>query len=204
MNHRNLKIALASAALAVSGAAMADGPAWSFVQGQAGWGDCFDDCQNTRYGASGSVALFNAMHLALTFTTGKLDEAGADDVDVDVWEGRVGGHFGVSDNADVFAEARLGNVDAEGGGDEDYYGGAFGVRVMLTDNVEVNGGAEALYADDSESNFVSGFIGGRYNFTDAFSFGVTYTDDNLRYLDQDSLDLDLRWSFADFGWLGND
>jgi hypothetical protein len=205
MNHRNLKIALASAALAVSGAAMADGPGWTYFQGQAGWGDAPDDGENTQYGASGSIQLFNMLHLGVTYTAGKFDATGIDDSDVDNWNIVFGSHVAVSDTADVFADVIFGNIDPDDlGDDSDYYGGRFGTRVMLTDRVEINGGAQAIYLDDSEGNSVNGFFGGRLAFGDNFSAGVTYTDDNIRFLEEDSLELDLRWTFGNPGWTGND
>jgi hypothetical protein len=124
MNHRNLKIALASAALAVSGAAMADGPGWTYFQGQAGWGDAPDDGENTQYGASGSIQLFNMLHLGGTYTAGKFDATGIDDSDVDNWNIVFGSHVAVSDTADVFADVIFGNIDPDDlGDDSDYYGG---------------------------------------------------------------------------------
>lgn len=220
MNNRNLKIAVASAAVAFSAAAMADGPDWTFLQGQYGLGDSPSDGENTRYGVAGSAQLFDFAHLGGQFNAGTFDDGssgpGGIDTDVDVWQINVGGHVGVTDNADLYADVIFGNVDIDDGEDGDYYGAAFGIRAMFTDNVELNGGMEVLQVDDeafgcgtsplddcSDSTETSLFIGGRYGFNENFSFGVMAVDDNIRFGLDDSITFDLRWAFGDQSWLGN-
>lgn len=212
MMHRKLTIALAGAALAVSGAALAEGPAWTYLQGQYIQGDTPSDGSNDRAGIAGSAELFNILHLGGTWNTGDIEDSSSDS-DIDFWEINAGAHVGVSDSADVYAEAIFGNVDVDEADDGDYIGGAFGVRVMLTDNLELNGGAEVLQVDDEafgcsgsscdDSTETSLFIGGRYNFTPNFSFGVEAVESNVRMFLEDSVGFDLRWAFGDQSWLGN-
>ena len=205
MNHRNLKIALASAALAVSGAAMADSPQWTYVQGQVGWGDSPDDGENSQYGGAFSLALFDAMQFGAQYTTGKFDGGGIDDADVDNWNVNIGLHTAVADNADIYADLIYGNIDPDSSiaDDDDYYGGRFGFRYLPNDKLEIFGGVQAVKGDDSEATSVNGWGGGRLFITDAFSTGVTFTPDDIRHLEEDSLTIDIRFAFDDQSWLGN-
>ncbi|MGI9331138.1 MAG: outer membrane beta-barrel protein [Gammaproteobacteria bacterium] len=211
MNHSKLKIALASAALAVSGAAMADQPSWTFVGLKGGLAESPSDGEETgnyRFGIEGSVALFNIMHLSGEYTAGNVEAEDGNgveiiDSDLDVWEIALGSHVSVSDNADLYLEGIFGNVDLDDLDDSDIYGGAVGARVMLTDRAEINVGVEALEVDETSSQEISPFAGGRYSFTDLFSVGVEAKVDNARYLGENSLDVDVRFSFGDQSWLGN-
>lgn len=204
MNHSKLKIALASAALAVSGAAMAQSPQWSYFQGQAGWADSGNDGENTQYGAALSLQAFDILHFGGQFTTGKFDSALIDDSDVENWNIFFGFHTSLASNTDIFADAIFGNVDPDDlGDDDDYYGGRFGVRYIPIDQLEINGGVQAVYLDDDESNQVTGWVGGRVLINDSWSAGVTFTPDDFRHLEEDSLTIDIRFGFGDQSWLGN-
>ena len=126
------------------------------------------------------------------------------DTDVDVWEIHAGSHVSVSDSADLYLEGIFGNIDIDESEDSNIYGGAAGARIMLTDRVELHTGVEALEIDETETQTISAFVGGRYNFTDLFSIGVEAVDDNARYLEENSFEVDIRLSFGDQSWLGND
>jgi hypothetical protein len=215
-NMNYFKIAMVSAALAVSGAAMAESPSWTSLQVQYGWGDSCSDCDNYAGGVAGSAQLFNFVHLGGTFTTGTNDGLTFNGSDVDVWQINLGGHQSVSDSTDVFADLIMGNVDVDDASDGDFVGASFGVRSnAISDNFEILVGIDVAKVDDEafgcrgggceDSVETSAFVGGRYSFSDAVSFGVTYVDDNFRYDLADSFTVDLRWTFGAGGvsWLGN-
>lgn len=207
MNYRKSQLAIAMVALAVSGFAMADGPAWTYVQGQYRLADSESDGSNYQYGIGGSIGFAEVVHASAKYNLGNFEAGSSVDTDVDTWEIHAGAHFGVTDSADVYAEAIYGNVDIDDADDGDFYGGAFGVRAMLADSFEINGGIEAVQIDDEafgcsgsgcdDSTETSLFIGGRYAFTPNFSVGVTAVDDNVRHLLDDSVEFDLRWAFGD-------
>jgi len=212
MNHSK-KIALAAtAALAVSGAAMADNPSWTFVGLKGGIAESptgGEETSNYRFGAEGSAELFNILHIGGEYTAGNIeadDAAGVQivDSDLDVWQIVFGSHVSVSDSADLYLHGIFGNVDLDDGDDSDIYGGAVGARVMLTDRAEIGVGVEALEVDETSTQEISSFAGGRYSFTDLFSVGVEAKVDNARFFGENSIEADVRFSFGDPSWLGND
>jgi long-subunit fatty acid transport protein len=79
--------------------------------------------------------------------------------------------FGVVSYEDVELEASSGGFSESGG--DNGYGLAVGVRSMLTDKFELNGGFK--YIDIAEESDTALSVGALYNFTNQFSAGVGIT-----------------------------
>ncbi len=203
MKHFKLLALAAAAALACSGAAVA-GPQWTFADlGLAtGDGDATDDTE--FFGVKGSLAIADMWHVQGEWATGEAENNGGRDVDV--LELGAGLHRHMSDSTDLVINLFFGSIDEEDGGggstESDYFGYSFGVRSMLTDELEFN--AAIIYADvdcpagcggpTGSAVDVGGEIGGRYLFDEAISVGVSL---NWNGVQGDLLTLDVRWAFGD-------
>jgi hypothetical protein len=216
----SLKLTAAAAALVFSGAALADPdrPDWTYGeifynQGSTFNDDTGGDTNNDAFGATLSMSGWDYVHLQAEFlsgTTGSGLNTDSGDTDFDQYTITLGVHPSIGDGTDLLFEVNAGNIDPDdliGNADADFWGLAGGFRHMMTQRFEINGkvnyqdldniGVNGLNSDSvgSTSNDYAS-LGGQFNWN-AFSGGLTYTiDDPIR--DSDVVELNFRYSFADF------
>ena len=117
-------------------------------------------------------------------------------------------------NSDLVINFFAGNKDWDDGlfgdgADGDYYGIEIGIRSMYTDKLELfalaslgdydDGVEDATEDGDSGAKEVSHKIGGRYNFDNNFSLGLTLINQDPLLDDSDNnIQFDVRWRFDRF------
>lgn len=140
----------------------------------------FDGVAGDGFSLGGSYALGNTAYISGGYGTHGFDESG---VSFDATQLNIafGGHWALSNTADWIAEAGVIRDDSDlsisgfGSGEESDTGFflSTGLRVMVTDRLELNGGL--TYADIYNDNSTAFGLGARYEFTDSFSVGFGYT-----------------------------
>ena len=210
---RTISMALwATAALAISGVAAAEGPAWTYVDGGYFRADNSSDDDTDGFRLGGSLGLADMGHVQLQYFSGTIGDGtgGGQDQDFDGYRIIGGLNPHVSDSTDAVLNLQYFDLtydDFCGAGcdaDLDGFGVGAGLRHMLTDKLEVSG--IAWWNDGSFDPDVGGNdfdvsdssleLGGRYLFTDNLSVGVNFiTNDQITQ--GDSATLDVRWQFDD-------
>jgi len=123
------------------------------------------------YGIGGSFEVGENWFVGVSYSTIGFDFG----VDLDQISVGGGYHFGMSDRTDFFATLSYltAEVSASGFGsvDEDGYGVTIGIRSMLSDNFELNGGIG--YSDLGDGADGTAFnAGALYSFTPTFAIGL--------------------------------
>jgi hypothetical protein len=175
------RLGLLVGASLLAGVCLADeGPKYTYIEGGYSRLDIDDfDGDGDIFGAKGSVALTDMLHLVGSYEAGEVE-------DVDL----VGAFFGLGVNialnetVDFVAQAGVAHQEIEFGQfdeDDQGLGANAGVRAMLTPVFELNGGVR--YVDVGDDDETSVFGGAVYNFTDMFAgtAGVEIGDDATRY-----------------------
>jgi hypothetical protein len=201
---RKLTMALwAAAAMAATGTAVAENPAWTY--GQLGYvrADSGDDSTD-GYRIKGSLGFAENFHFNAEYVDGTIGVPGSD-LDFDGYQIGIGAHPSVGANTDVVVELGYYDISYDAPGGEDDTDGirlGAGLRHMLADSVEVNAlawwteGNEDFGTTDEDYSDIALELGGRYLFNDNFSAGVTVvTNDSL--VGGDSATIDLRYQFDD-------
>ena len=186
------KAMIVVASMAFSGAAVAEGPAWTFVDAGVVFFDSGDD-QTTGAELTGSFGL-DMFHFNGSYQTVQDVEVGYGDGEDDFEAFRVGAgiHPAVTDNTDAVLE--LGYTSAgfdDGDADPDGFDVTLGVRSMVADQLELSAATVLTLGDtDTDSGDFQDttiVLGGQYFFTDNISLSVEATDDFSK--------IGGRWSF---------
>jgi len=177
------KAMIAVAALAFSGAAAANGPAWTYIDAGAVFVDSGDD-QTTGGAIEGSFGLdlfhVNGSYVLFQDVEGLGDDGEEDDLDG--FRVGVGIHPAITDSTDLVVEVGYSTFSADDSdADPDAIDLTLGVRSMITDQLELNAfvvtarGDTDTDAGDFQDAGIS--IGGQYFFTDNFSVNASGSED---------------------------
>ncbi|MEC9375973.1 MAG: hypothetical protein VYA80_06335 [Pseudomonadota bacterium] len=200
---------------------IAASPEWNYFEVAFNQGDEDNDYDHSNEATSIGVGLelLNDYHIGLTLTDGEnTDEDGGfgdPNGDFDTWQINFGRHPALTANSDLVINFFAGNKDwddglFDDGADGDYYGIEIGIRSMYTDKLELfalaslgdyDAGVENADADEGDSGAkeVSHKIGGRYNFDNNFSLGLTLINQDPLLDDSDNnIQFDVRWRFDRF------
>lgn len=178
---------------AFSGAAFADDFNYNYVQISYGEAeiDNTGGLDGDGPGIFGSVALSEKIHLFGEYQVADFGQG----VDLGQLEAGLGYVFNVSETVDIIAKAAYVNMEVDtpqGSVDENGYAIGAGIRGMLTERVELNGGLDLVDLDesDSETRAKAGIL---FNITDSISVGAngTWWDDVTVY------QLTARFDFGD-------
>jgi hypothetical protein len=170
----------------LSGAAVAEGFDYSFVEGSYSQIDVDGLGDGDGLGFGGSYAFTDSFHAFGSFESGEIDvdlgTLGSFGVDVDTMKAGVGFNTPLSEGVDVVASASYLSMDLSGFDDSGYEVGV-GLRAMASPAFELSGGID--YADvgdilDGETSFSAGFL---YHFSDAVAVGAggSWGDDMSTY-----------------------
>lgn len=212
---------LSAASLLAAGTASAAEPQWNY--GQIGYiqsDGVEDNGEGDGYQIAGSIGFLDNFHFQLSYEDGTYD--GTPDTDWDGYRATLGFHQAINSagNTQIIANINYFDIDFDEDGAEglsanaDGYGLGFGLRSMISDNVELEGminWTKGNY-DEDDTTYYSGFdedftdttlvVGGRYHWMPNFSTGLTLTvnaggsTDSSSYTSGDSALLDLRYSFG--------
>jgi hypothetical protein len=167
-----LRSLLLLTAFSLSGTAIAQNFDYSFIQGSYVQLE-LDEFDGDGFGLDGSLAVTDHFHVFGSYSTADFDFG----IDVNQMSAGVGFNTPVSDAVDVIASVAYewAEVEAPGFGsvDEDGYGLGLGLRAMVNQAIEVDGGISYVdLGDDSdgETSFGAGFL---YHFSDAFAVGLS-------------------------------
>jgi hypothetical protein len=169
-----------------SGAAVAEGFDYSFVEGSYSQIDVDGLGDGDGLGVNGSYAFTDSFHAFGSFESGEIDvdlgALGSVGVDVDRMQAGVGFNTPLSESIDLVASASYLSMDLSGFDDSGYEVGV-GLRAMASPVFELSGGID--YADvgdilDGETSFNAGFL---YHFSDAVAVGAggSWGDDMSTY-----------------------
>ena len=180
-----LRYIAALSALAFAAPAFADGPSYSYIEGnyeRVEFDDDFtSDVDGDGFGIGGSFAINHQWHLFGNYSTADLDFG----VDLDQLQLGGGFHTPLNDNVDFVAEFSYVRVDAStnfGSADDDGFGLSLGVRGLAADRLELAGWVDYVDLDDSgDDTSIRGEAW--YNFTQNFALGFTASagDDVTQY-----------------------
>ncbi len=216
--HQVFKVGGLAAALAFSGAALAEGPQWTYGQigywaadsveagGVGGDVDAFD--------IRGSLGFADIGHGQLRYFDGSSEIGGGDpDFDFDGFELRGGVHPAINETTDFVAELFYIDADGDDGtagsdGELDGFGVTTGVRQVWNEVFEWH--ALISWSDldvnvaglpDGEVTDFGAQIGGRWHFNQNFSAGLSLAINDVlagavSVLGGDSATFDLRYSFG--------
>jgi hypothetical protein len=210
---------LSAASLLAAGTAAAAEPQWNY--GQIGWIQT-DGVENGGEGdgfkIDGSIGFLDNFHFQLSYEDGTYDDVPNDD-DWDGYRTSLGYHQAISStgNTQVIANINYFDIDFEEDGGEgfadgsvDGYGLGFGLRSMISDNVELEGMINwtkgswdpdnAYYSSDEDYTDTTITVGGRYHWMPSISTGITLAINaggtTGSYGGGDSALFDLRYSFG--------
>ncbi len=209
---------LSAASLLAAGTAAAAEPQWNY--GQIGWiqSDGFDDGggEGDGFKVDGSIGFLENFHFQLSYEDGTYDNS--PDVDWDGYRATLGFHQAISSSGNTQFIANINYLDidfdedgAEGfSGNTDGYGLGFGLRSMISENVELEGminWTKGNYDVDNSSidedyTDTSLVVGGRYHWLPSLSTGLTLTVNASTSNDSESLGtgdsalIDVRYSFG--------
>lgn len=204
------KVALVAASAVVwSGAALAEGPNWTYIDAGFWQGSEIGDGDNDLLSLEGSIEVFDNYHIAVEYVDGSaaVPGTGDDDTDIDGWEVTVGGHPAMTDNTDFVFEAFYFDLSADdfddgtgnvNGPDTDGFGTRIGLRSMYTDQVELHGNIEwrdGDIDDVGDSNDLTQLavnVGGQYFFTNVEQLSANI---EASISDDTSARFGLRWNF---------
>ena len=191
------KFILAMAGVAVSGAAVAQDPAWTYLDFGYQQGSVIGDADRDAYIASGSIGFADKYHIGAAYVDGTVPTSFNDDADFDGYEIWVGINPAITDTTDFVAQAIYSDLSADDDGPEsDFYGARIGVRSMFTDVVELFGNVQWVdgdiddIGDSDDLTQISVNVGGQYFFTDNLSLNIAanVSDDVVGQFG-------IRWSF---------
>lgn len=174
-----------------AGPALAEGPRYTYAQ--LGYVDAeLDDVGGTDvdgdgFNVGGSVAIADMAYVFAGYTDGEFDVDGYGiDVDYTAINAGIGVNYAVSGTVDLVGELAFVSAELEAGGfdeDEDGYSLRGGVRGMIGEQLELNGGI--TYTDlggdyDSDTGLDLGAV---YSFTDMIAgvAGISFSDDVTQY-----------------------
>jgi hypothetical protein len=210
---------LSAASLLAAGTAAAAEPQWNY--GQIGWiqSDGADDGggEGDGFKIDGSIGFLDNFHFQLSYEDGTYDDA--PDEDWDGYRTSLGYHQAINANGNtqIIANINYFDIDFEEDGGEgfydsssDGYGLGFGLRSMISDNVELEGMINwtkgswepdnAYYSSDEDYTDTTISVGGRYHWMPNISTGVTLVvnagGSTGSYGGGDSALFDLRYSFG--------
>jgi opacity protein-like surface antigen len=157
----------------LSPAAFAKDLHYSFVEG--GWASVDPDAGDSGTGPMMDVSygLNELVHLV-----GGYADTDFDTVDMTTWEVGAGVHRTMSEGFDLVGQASYMEMEAEvetplvNDVDEDGFTLAGGVRKMLTDLFEINGGVEYVDVGDEDDTLLA--VNALYNVNDRFAVGAGY------------------------------
>lgn len=158
---------LASAVLSIlSFGAMADTPSFDNVEiGYANFD--FDGFDVTGFEIKGSKEISDDFYIA-----GDYADVSKSGNSLTLTTVGVGFKNDFSATSSFFAELDFARLDADGGVDENGYEVTFGVRSMLTEQLEVKAAVEYLDIDDEDTTSL--VLGGAYNLTDSVAVYADY------------------------------
>jgi hypothetical protein len=170
----------------LSGAAVAEGFDYSFVEGSYSQIDVDGLGDGDGFGVGGSYAFTDSFHAFGSLESGEVDvdlgTLGSIGVDVDTMKAGVGFNTPLAESVDLVASASYLSMDLSGFDDSGYEVGV-GLRAMASPAFELSGGID--YADvgdimDGETSFSAGFL---YHFSDAVAVGAggSWGDDISTY-----------------------
>ena len=159
----------------------AQGLSYDYLQGSYGRVDLDDSsfsADGDGFGISGSIAFNENFHVSGEYQTAEMDFG----VDLSLLEVALGYNTNISENLDLTAQVGYLNVDVDASGivsaDDDAFLIGGGVRAMLADNVELNGGLDYIDFDagDGEMRANAEFLVG---LTEELAVGLkaTFWDD---------------------------
>lgn len=146
------------------------------------------DVDGDGFDLVGSLAVTDMLFLTATFSDTEFD------FNIDATEAGVGvgGHTPLSEQTDLFGIFAL--IDAEiGSNDESGYGFDFGLRHLLNDQVELEGGFG--YQDVYDESGTSFTIGGRYHFENAVSATISFSNTEIDDNDISGVRISIRLNF---------
>jgi len=177
-------ISLAAISLFAFSAQASDVP-YSYVDVEYNSLDEFDG-----FTLGGSIDLSNDF-----YAFGEFASVSADDVDVDATSLQIGAgyHYEVSPNTDLIGELSLARAEIDsqfGDASDTGFALGFGIRSMITSNLELN--AKAQYVDINDDSDTGFEVGGLYYFDNGFALGAGYETDGG---DLDGFSLKARFKF---------
>ncbi|MGI9201177.1 MAG: hypothetical protein ACR2QL_08970 [Woeseiaceae bacterium] len=152
------------------GAAMADGPSYSYIEGLYQEVDV-DGGDGDGYTVSGSVAINESWYVFADYSGAELD-AGPFTADYDRFALGAGWHSAISDKTDWFVSASYVNAELSANGfgsvDESGLGASIGIRSMFSPKLELSGALR--YSDPEEETGVRAEAW--YTLTGNFAIGL--------------------------------
>ncbi len=210
---------LSAASLLAAGTAAAAEPQWNY--GQIGWiqGDGIeDDGEFDGFKIDGSIGFLENYHAQLAYQDGTIDGSSSyygADIDFDGYDLTLGFHQAISSSGNTQVIANINYYDieydedgAEGNTDNTGYGLGFGLRSMISENVELEGMITWVKGEidwngsspDDDYTNTTLRVGGRYHWLPSVSTGITLningSNDTNSYASGDSALIDLRYSFG--------
>lgn len=207
---------LSAASLLAAGTAAAAEPQWNY--GQIGWIQSDGEesyGEGDGYKIDGSIGFLDNFHFQLSYEDGTYDY-GSSDTDWDGYHATLGFHQAINSNGNtqIIANINYFDIDFDEDGGEgsnaDGYGLGFGLRSLISENVELEGminwtkgNWDPDYSStDYDYTDTTLVVGGRYHWMPNFSTGLTLTvnaggsTDAASYNSGDSALIDLRYSFG--------
>jgi hypothetical protein len=136
---------------------------------------------------TGSFEINEEWHAVASYGIADLDFG----IDLDTWSAGVGYVFPLREDIDLYGRVLYVNLDADLGPfdrDDDGLALQFRVRMLVADQVEVEGGIQYVDIEESDASLQ---VGARYYFTEEFSAGL-----NLNVAgDNDGIGVNARFSF---------
>ena len=231
MRHKGIALWSAAAlAAAASGSAFAAQPSYDYVQFAYGTSSTSEFSNN--FGSEDlDVDIYNLMvsgsfggnwHAMLAYNDAELDDTffgNSFKVESDGFNIVVGAHLPVTEDSLVYFDVQYFDYDGDetssfSSGSTDFdntgYGFATGIRWMITDSIEVEGGiawvdGEEDYKNSSNDEYdyttFARKLGGRYHWTPNFSTGINYIDGGSSggvygSDTSDAVSFDIRWTFG--------
>ena len=171
----------------VAGTCLAgEGPRYTYLE--AGYAhvefDNFNNADGDQFGAGGSLALTDMVHLFGSYAEGSVEASNGPSIDTTNAVAGIGLNYAVEPAFDVvgrvsyvYAKAEAGNFDVDDSG----LGLSVGVRDMITPTIEVNG--DINYVDFGDSSDTSLRLGAVFNFTEmvAMTVNASFGEDVASY-----------------------
>jgi hypothetical protein len=161
---KTFKLLLATAALAVSGSALA-GPSYTYADfsySEALFGT------TDAIAVSGSYAVTDQIHLLGSYVDGETDLLS----DFDGYSVGVGYNRAMTDNMDLVFRVGYADIDVDLAGSSDVITFEVGPRAMVTDDLELNAAVTYVDSDDLDASLAGLRVGGQLYF-DNISVGAT-------------------------------
>lgn len=202
------------AAFGLTSMAIAEGPAWTYVDLGYVIGDSDDNSQlgegdYSGYSARASLEFLDNFHTRLEY----VDADWSDDAGQDGYTIALGAHTAITESTDLVTEFIYTDQNIDNGFIEysydgyDGYGLNVGLRTLITDKLELSGGVSirALEVNDCSQNCdqtqVTIYFGGQYFVNDDMSVGIDYSEFDVQTTDDFGsmgiVNIYARWSFDD-------